>query len=62
MNPIQVNLKDQVELFNGHKGEIDNIDLTTYQFTLKGDFIIWFHIRDIKKLNGTFIDDNLLIF
>lgn len=46
-----VKIGDSVKLFNGIEGIINDIDNSVYQFTLSGDYIIWFHIRDIKQLN-----------
>ena len=37
---ITVNVGDDVELFNGTKGVIDEIDKRVYQFTLKEPYII----------------------
>lgn len=61
MKNIIVKIGDSVTLFNGTKGIINEIDKSVYQFTLSGDYIIWFHIRDIKELNGKIINNDLLI-
>lgn len=57
-----VKIGDSVKLFNGTEGIINDIDKSVYQFTLSDDYIIWFHIRDIKQLNGQTIDNDLLVF
>lgn len=62
INMITVNVGDDVELFNGTKGVIDEIDKRVYQFTLKEPYIIWFHLRDVKILNNKIIDNDLLTF
>jgi hypothetical protein len=62
MKNIIVKNGDNVKLFNGTEGIINDIDKSVYQFTLSGDYIIWFHIRDIKQLNGETIDNDLLLF
>ena len=60
MKKIKVNIGDKVKLFNGTEGIINDIDKVVYQFTLLNQYIIWFHIRDIKILNGYEIDNDLL--
>ena len=62
MKNIIVKIGDSVKLFNGTEGIINDIDKSVYQFTLSDDYIIWFHIRDIKQLNGQTIDNDLLVF
>lgn len=62
MKNIIVKIGDNVKLFNGTEGIISDIDRSVYQFTLSDDYIIWFHIRDIKQLNGETIDNDLLVF
>lgn len=62
MKNIIVKIGDGVKLFNGTEGIINDIDKSVYQFTLSDDYIIWFHIRDIKQLNGQTIDNDLLVF
>jgi len=61
MKKIVVKIGDEVTLFNHTKGIINEIDKSVYQFTLSGDYIIWFYIKDIKELNGEIIDNDLLI-
>ncbi len=60
MNEIIVKVGDTIKLFNGTEGIIGEIDRTTYQFTLSDQYMIWFHLRDIKILNGQEIDSDLL--
>ena len=62
MKNIIAKIGDSVKLFNGTEGIINDIDRSVYQFTLSGDYITWFHIRDIKQLNGETIDNDLLVF
>ena len=62
MKNIIVKIGDGVKLFNGTEGIINDIDKSVYQFTLSDYYIIWFHIRDIKQLNGQTIDNDLLVF
>jgi preprotein translocase subunit YajC len=62
MKKIVVKIGDEVKLFNGTEGIINEIDKSVYQLTLSGDYIIWFHIRDIKQLNGEIIDNDMLVF
>jgi len=59
---IKLNVGDNVELFNHSKGSVKTIDKITYQFELDHENIItWFHIRNIKYLNGGLIDNELII-
>lgn len=62
MENIKIKNGYSVELFNGTKGDIINIDKSTYQFELSGDCIIWFHLRDIKMVNGELVDNDKLVF
>lgn len=62
MKNIIIKIGDSVKLFNGTEGVINDIDKSVYQFALSGDYIIWFHIRDIKQLNGETIENDLLVF
>ena len=62
MNMIKVNIGDRVELFNGTEGHVSQIDKSVYQFTFNNQYVIWFHLRDIKFLNDEEIDNDLLTF
>jgi len=61
-NRIIVKTGDKVKLFNGTEGTISEIDKSVYQFLLDGQYIIWFHLRDVKVLNDEEIDNDNLIF
>lgn len=60
MEKIKLNIGDSVELFNGTKGKVINIDKRIHQFELDDPFIVWFHIRNIKSVNEEIIDNDLL--
>lgn len=57
-----VKIGDKVKLYNGTEGVISEIDKSVYQFLLSGQYIIWFHLRDVKFLNDEEIDNDLLSF
>lgn len=62
METIKVNIGDRVELFNGTEGHISEIDKSVNQFTFNNQYVIWFHLCDIKFLNDEEIDNDLLTF
>jgi hypothetical protein len=62
MKKITVKIGDKVKLFNGTEGIVSEIDKSVYQFLLAEQYIIWFHLRDVKYLNGEEIDNDLLSF
>lgn len=62
MATIKVNVGDSVRLFNGTEGIIGKIDKCIFQFSLKDQYIIWFHLRDIDYLNNVRIDNDSLTF
>ncbi len=62
MTKIIVREGDEVTLFNGTEGIISEIDKSVYRFIIPELNSIWFHIRDIKVLNGEQIDNDLLSF
>ena len=62
MKKIIVKIGDKVKLYNGTEGIISEIDKSVYQFLLTEQYIIWFHLRDVKILNGKEIDNELLSF
>ena len=51
MNMIKVNIGDRVELFNGTEGHVGEIDKSVNQFIFNNQYVIWFHLNDIKFLN-----------
>ena len=62
MKKIVVKIGDKVKLYNGTEGVISEIDKSIYQFLLAEQYIIWFHLRDVKILNGVEIDNDMLSF
>jgi hypothetical protein len=62
MKKIIVKTGDKVKLYNGTEGVISEIDKSVYQFLLAEQYIIWFHLRDVKILNGEEIDNDMLSF
>lgn len=59
---IVVKLGDEVELYNGAKGFVCEIDKSVSQFTFTEQYITWFHLRDIKILNGEKVNSDSLTF
>lgn len=62
MKKITVKIGDKVKLYNGTEGVIGEIDKSVYQFLLMEQYVIWFHLRDVKFLNDEEIDNDLLSF
>jgi len=60
MKTVKINKGDLVVLHNGTTGIIDEIDKSVCQFMLNYPYIIWFHLMDIKVLNGKYVESEWL--
>lgn len=59
MKKVKVKIGDEVELWNQSKGKVTDMNPVTCKFELtpNGGFSGWFHIMDIRFLNGEYVDD-----
>lgn len=57
-----IKIGDFVELYNGTKGNVLDINKSNMNLLVQAGYDMWFHIQNVEKVNGVLIDSDDLTF